>query len=406
MSFSRPARASCRRAPPVPFLAGEGRSSTNASSSRLMPRLRVAAPQVTGKMRPSVTPVLSALDGLLVGDLLALEVALHQLVGDLGHLVHQLLAVLLRPAPRGPRGSRSPRGAATGRRRSGRPSCRPGRSRPRARARSRSGSRWPRRAGRRPASATRALRKKSARSRSSMFTKMSRARPSSSARCQRRSVVTSTPITPLTTNTAPSHTRSAASASARKLGSPGGVEQVDLAVVPAERREARGDRHLARLLVGGRVGDRRAVSHRAEPVDRARLEQERLVHGRLPAAPVADQGHVADPLRRFVRHPAPSLEVPGQPISPCDTRKLAEFGPAPARSLSWLGLRLPWTRIPPPGRFASGRFAARSVPDCCCPAWLVLGLTACAVGEPRETTSDVQRHGRDAARQRLLEPRR
>ena len=61
-----------------------------------MPRLRVAAPQVTGNRWPSVTPVLSAADRLLVGDLLALEVALHQLVGDLGHLVHQLLADLLR----------------------------------------------------------------------------------------------------------------------------------------------------------------------------------------------------------------------------------------------------------------------------------------------------------------------
>ena len=34
-------------------------------------------------------------------------------------------------------------------------------------------------------------------------------------------MLTSTPITPFTTNTAPSHTRSAASASATKLGSPG-----------------------------------------------------------------------------------------------------------------------------------------------------------------------------------------
>src|SRR5215208_6487270 len=64
-------------------------------------------------------------------------------------------------------------------------------------------------------------RKKSARSRSSMFTKMVRASPSSDARSQRRLVVTSTPITPFTTKTAPSTTRSAASASAMKLGSPG-----------------------------------------------------------------------------------------------------------------------------------------------------------------------------------------
>src|SRR3954447_32040 len=65
------------------------------------------------------------------------------------------------------------------------------------------------------------VRKKSARSRSSMFTKTSRATPSSCARSHSRRVETSTPITPLTTKIADSHTRSAPSASAMKLGSPG-----------------------------------------------------------------------------------------------------------------------------------------------------------------------------------------
>ena len=65
------------------------------------------------------------------------------------------------------------------------------------------------------------VRKKSARSRSSMFTNTRRARSSSSARCHRRAVLTSTPMTALITNTADSHTRSALSASATKLGSPG-----------------------------------------------------------------------------------------------------------------------------------------------------------------------------------------
>src|SRR5918998_1719563 len=50
---------------------------------------------------------------------------------------------------------------------------------------------------------------------------MSRATPRSSARCHRRCVPTSTPITALTTNTADSHTRSAPSASAMNEGSPG-----------------------------------------------------------------------------------------------------------------------------------------------------------------------------------------
>ena len=64
-------------------------------------------------------------------------------------------------------------------------------------------------------------RKKSARSRSSMFTKIIRARSSSSARAHRRRVLTSTPMTPLTTKIADSATRIAPSASATKLGSPG-----------------------------------------------------------------------------------------------------------------------------------------------------------------------------------------
>src|SRR5215217_6671706 len=65
------------------------------------------------------------------------------------------------------------------------------------------------------------VRKKSARSRSSMFTKTSRATPSSEARAHNRWVETSTPITALTTNTADSHTRRAPSASAMNDGSPG-----------------------------------------------------------------------------------------------------------------------------------------------------------------------------------------
>src|SRR3954454_798824 len=65
------------------------------------------------------------------------------------------------------------------------------------------------------------LRKKSARSRSSMFTNSSRARSSSSARCHSRVVETSTPITALTTKMADSQTRRAPSASATNDGSPG-----------------------------------------------------------------------------------------------------------------------------------------------------------------------------------------
>jgi len=56
-----------------------------------------------------------------------------------------------------------------------------------------------------------------------------------------------------------------------------GVEQVDLALVPFEGAERRGDRHLAGLLVGLGVRDRRAVEDRAEPVRRTGLEEQRLV---------------------------------------------------------------------------------------------------------------------------------
>ena len=54
-----------------------------------------------------------------------------------------------------------------------------------------------------------------------MFTKTIRARSNSSARCHRRVVLTSTPMTALTTKTADSQTRRALIASATKLGSPG-----------------------------------------------------------------------------------------------------------------------------------------------------------------------------------------
>ena len=66
------------------------------------------------------------------------------------------------------------------------------------------------------------------------------------------------------------------------------VDEVDLHVPPLERRERGGDRHPARLLVLVGVRDRRTVGHRAEPGRRAGLVQEGLVQRRLPAPPVAD----------------------------------------------------------------------------------------------------------------------
>src|SRR5579884_226781 len=64
-------------------------------------------------------------------------------------------------------------------------------------------------------------RKKSARSRSSMFTNTTRESACSSARFQTRDVFTSTPITPLRTTRTPSTTRSAAYVSAWNPASPG-----------------------------------------------------------------------------------------------------------------------------------------------------------------------------------------
>ena len=140
-SVPRPARA--RRS--APATAGPRRSRRAGGWSR---GSCVATPHVTGKM-PLLHAVLERRDDLLVGDLLALEVALHQLVGVLGDLVHQLLAVLLglRLELVGDRDLLAVLAAvALGTRR---PSCRRGRSRRGPRVRRRSGSRSRRRAGRR-----------------------------------------------------------------------------------------------------------------------------------------------------------------------------------------------------------------------------------------------------------------
>ena len=77
----------------------------------------------------------------------------------------------------------------------------------------------------------------------------------------------------------------------------GRVEQVDLALSPLKRAERGRDRHLPRLLVGVGVRDRRSVGHRAQAVGRAGLEQQRLVQRGLARAAMADQGDVANPVR-------------------------------------------------------------------------------------------------------------
>ncbi len=83
---------------------------------------------------------------------------------------------------------------------------------------------------------------------------------------------------------------------------PGRVDQVDLPPGVLEAGKRGVDRHPALLLVGLVIGDRRPVGDRAEAADRAGLEQHRLVQARLAAAPVPDQGDVANPVCGLVRH--------------------------------------------------------------------------------------------------------
>ena len=232
-----------------------------------------------------VGALLERVDDLVVGDVLALQVALHQRLGVLRDLVHQLLAVLLRLIGEIVR-DRDLR-ARRRRRRTRRPSCRRGRSGRVMLCSAPIGISVATTCGPNASLSESSVRKKSARSRSSMFTKTSRATCSSCARSHRRRVETSTPITPLTTKTADSHTRSAPSASAMKRRLAGGVDQVDLDVAPLERGQRRRDGHAAGLLVLVGIRDRRTVSHRTEPVRRAGLEHQGLVQRRLPAPSVA-----------------------------------------------------------------------------------------------------------------------
>ena len=93
-----------------------------------------------------------------------------------------------------------------------------------------------------------------------------------------------------------------------EAGVPGRVEQVDLAVLPFEDRERSRDRHLARLLVRIGVRHGRPLDHGPEPVDHTRLEQQRLVQRGLTTAPVADERHVANAIRGLVHALLLSLE--------------------------------------------------------------------------------------------------
>ncbi len=116
--------------------------------------------------------------------------------------------------------------------------------------------------------------KKSARSRSSIVTNTTRHRPSTSARSQRRVVCTSTPLTPLTAKSAPSTTRSEASVSAWKPGSPGVSTRLILRSCHSCVADRGCQRHLPPLLVLVPVGDGRGALDRAQAVGCAGLEEQ------------------------------------------------------------------------------------------------------------------------------------
>ena len=138
------------------------------------------------------------------------------------------------------------------------------------------------------------VRKKSARSRSSMFTNTTRARPRSAASFQARAVPTSTPMTPETVTRAPSTTRARGSQLTLEARVARDVDQIELALLPGRVLERHRDRELALVLVLIRIGDRRPGLDRPEPVDRTRLEEERLDERRLPRPTVADDCDIAD----------------------------------------------------------------------------------------------------------------
>src|SRR2546421_2923689 len=73
-----------------------------------------------------------------------------------------------------------------------------------------------------------------------------------------------------------------------------GVDQVDLAALPLDVAEGSRQRHLAVVLVVVPVAGRATGLDRAEPVDRAGLEEHRLDQRRLARGAVADDGNVAD----------------------------------------------------------------------------------------------------------------
>ena len=86
-----------RRRPHVerPVLDGRREVVDEGVEQPVRSEMRGGDPAGDREDAPGVRPVLEGLDDLVVGDLLPLQVALHERLGVLGDLVHELLAVLL-----------------------------------------------------------------------------------------------------------------------------------------------------------------------------------------------------------------------------------------------------------------------------------------------------------------------
>ena len=251
------------------FFAGEGTPSTIRSSSPVVPRFFVGTPHVTGKSSSRDDRVLERRGELVAGDLVVLEVALHQRLVGLDDGVDQLLAVL-----GGLRGDvvrdvdRLRLALALGIEVGAHVEEVDDPLAARARGRSGSGSR---RSGRRAGCGAARARRRSPRARGRACSRRRRGRARAPPqRSHRRVVCTSTPWTPLTTKSAPSTTRSEASVSAWKPGSPGVSIRLILRSCHARWQTDGGERHLAAVLVLVPVRDGRGALDRAEAVRGAR----------------------------------------------------------------------------------------------------------------------------------------
>ncbi len=89
---------------------------------------------------------------------------------------------------------------------------------------------------------------------------------------------------------------------ADEVGVAGGVDEVDLVVIPLERSHRQRHRHAALVLFGVVVEQRRAVIDASLPVDCAGAIEQRFGEGRLARPVVADEDDVANLLRRVDLH--------------------------------------------------------------------------------------------------------